>query len=417
MLNFQGYNFVMKPRILARVILKALKTFPAIVVTGPRQSGKTTLLKMLFSKTHRFVTLEDPDVRIRAKEDPLHFLNQYRPPVIIDEIQYVPELLSYIKTRIDENRKPGQWLFTGSQNFVLMQRISQSLAGRAAVLSLLPFSFAERIGKGETGREIADWLKGLNPDQKCENKVSLSEVILRGNYPEIATKRSVDRRLWCGSYISTYLERDVRNLAQIGDLSQFERFLKLCATRTGQILNISELAKEIGMSVPTIKRWLSILETGYQIYLLYPYYKNIGKRLVKSPKLYFNDTALASYLLGLHDRETLLGSPNFGNLLETMIITDFLKRFLHFGQMPSMYYLRTQDGLEIDLVVESGQYLNLFEIKSAMTIFPKHASSLLRIASELKSSVKTSAIISISPDNFMVKNGIYNYNWKNILGI
>ena len=407
----------MKARVLAKVILRALKTFPAIVVTGPRQSGKTTLLKMLFSKSHRFVTLEDPDVRIRAKEDPLHFLEQYEPPIIIDEIQYVPELLSYIKTRIDQKRKPGQWLFTGSQNFTLMQGISQSLAGRAAVLSLLPFSFSERIGQGETTSEIGDWLKGLNLHQKCEEKVTLSEVILRGSYPEIASKRSVDRQLWCGSYISTYLERDVRNLAQIGDLSQFERFLKLCATRTGQLLNLSELAKEVGMSVPTIRRWLSLLETGYQIYLLYPYYKSVGKRLVKSPKLYFNDTALASYLLGLHDRETCLNSPSFGNLFETMIVNDFLKRFLHSGQMPSLYYLRTRDGLEVDLVVEFGQKLYLFEVKSAMTILPKHASSLLRISSDLKSSVQTSTIISTSPDNFQVKKGIYNYNWKHLLGV
>jgi len=406
----------MKPRILGKVILKALKSFPAILVTGPRQSGKTTLLKWLFSRTHRFVTLEDPDVRIRAKEDPLYFLEQYRPPVIIDEIQYVPELLSYIKTKIDQDRKPGQWLFTGSQHFILMQGISQSLAGRAAVLSLLPFSFTERVGRGETAQGIPGWLKGLNLHQTYEDKVSLSEVILRGNYPEIASRKSVDRQLWCGSYISTYLERDVRNLAQIGDLSQFERFLRLCAIRTGQLLNLSELAKEIGMSVPTIKRWLSMLETGYQVYLLYPYYKNVGKRLVKSPKLYFNDTALASYLLGLHDRETLLSSPNFGNLFETMVVTDALKRFLHFGQMPSMYYLRTRDGLEVDLVIESGQKLHLFEIKAAMTIVPKHASGLTRVTSDLGSSIRTSAIISMSGDNFTLKNGICNYNWKNALG-
>lgn len=406
----------MKPRILARTILKAMKSFPATVVTGPRQSGKTTLFKMLFSKSHQFVSLEDPDVRIRAKEDPILFLEQLKPPVIIDEIQYVPELLSYIKTKIDEKRKPGQWFFTGSQNFVLMEGISQSLAGRAAILSLLPFSFSERIGRGDKSKEMGEWLKGLNPGQKFEIKVSLAELILRGNYPEIASKRSVDRQLWCGSYISTYLERDVRNLAQVGDLGQFERFLRLCAIRTGQILNLSELAKEVGLSVPTIKRWISLLETGHQIYLLYPYYKNLGKRLVKSPKLYFNDTGLASYLLGLHDRETLLNSPNFGNLFETMVVIDMLKRFLHFGQMPSMYYLRTRDGLEVDLVLELGQNIHLFEIKAGMTILPKHASSLLRISDEFKSMVETSAVISASQENFHITGGIFNYSWKNILG-
>lgn len=401
---------------LARAILKAMKSFPAIVVTGPRQSGKTTLLKMLFSTTHRFVSLEDPDIRIRAKEDPLHFLEQYEPPVIIDEIQYVPELLSYIKTRIDQKRKPGQWLFTGSQNFTLMQGISQSLAGRVAVLSLLPFSFSERIGRGEVAKAFPNLLRELNPREKCEDKISISEVILRGSYPEIASKKSVDRQLWCSSYISTYLERDVRSLAQIGDLSQFERFLKLCATRTGQLLHLSELAKEVGISVTTIKRWISLLEKGYQVFLLYPYYKNIGKRLVKSPKLYFNDTALASYLLGLHERETLLKSPNFGNLFETIVVTDFWKRFLHFGQMPSMYYLRTRDGLEVDLVIELGQKLYLFEIKGMMTILPKHAASLIRISNDLKSSMGSSSIISITSDNFRIGKDIHNYNWKNILG-
>lgn len=225
----------------------------------------------------------------------------------------------------------------------------------------------------------------------------------------------VDRQLWCGSYISTYLERDVRNLAQVGDLGQFERFLRLCATRTGQILNLSELARETGMSVPTMKRWLSLLETGHQIYLLPPYYKNLGKRLVKSPKLYFNDPGLASYLLGLHNRETLMNSPNFGNLFETMIVTDFLKRFLHFGQMPSMYYLRTRDGLEVDLVIELGQKLHLFEIKATMTILPKHASSLLKISKDLGSIVKSSALISGTEESFPLMQGIYNYSWKEIL--
>jgi len=407
----------MKPRALARVIHKALKTFPAIVVTGPRQSGKTTLLRMLFSKTHRFGSLEDPDVRIRATEDPLHFLDQYSPPVMIDEIQYVPELLSYIKSRIDEKRKPGQWLFTGSQNFILMEGISQSLAGRAAVLSLLPFSYAERIGLGEKTMGLTHWLKELNLQKESDDKVSLTDAILRGNYPEIASHRAVDRRLWFSSYIATYLERDVRSLAQIGDLSQFERFLKLCATRTGQVLNLSDLARDVGTSVPTIKRWISLLETGYQIFLLYPYYQNIGKRLVKSPKIYFNDTGVASFLLGLHDRESLLHSPNFGNLFETLIITDVWKRALHSGEAPALYYLRTRDGLEIDLVIESRQKLHLFEIKSAMTIWPKHASSLLRMKNMLTHSIAAGAIISMASQNFQLSNGIQNYNWKNILAI
>lgn len=406
----------MKPRALGRVIQKALRTFPAIVVTGPRQSGKTTLLKALCSESHAFVTLEDPDVRIRAKEDPLEFLARWKPPVIIDEIQYVPELLSYIKTRIDENRKPGQWLFTGSQHFGLMQGISQSLAGRAAVLSLLPFSLAERAGRGDTTLTAMQWARKLKALPAADFKVSLPETILRGSYPEIASRRSVDRQLWCGSYIATFLERDVRNLAQIGDLSQFERFLKLCAVRTGQLLSLSDLARDIGVSVPTAKRWLSVLEAGYQVFLLYPFYRNLGKRLVKSPKMYFNDTALASYLLGLHDKETLLNSPSFGALFETMVVTDVLKRFLHSGEMPSISYFRTRDGLEIDLLLEIGQKISLFEIKSAMTVWPKHADSLGRLISGLKSPIDTAGVISRAAGRFALKQGIDHYNWKDILG-
>ncbi|OQX52829.1 MAG: hypothetical protein B5M48_04640 [Candidatus Omnitrophica bacterium 4484_213] len=407
----------LKPRALAKTILKAIRTFPAIVLTGPRQSGKTTLLKMLFSDTHTFVSLENPDVRIRAKEDPIGFLEQFSPPVIIDEIQYLPELLSYIKTRIDRHRKAGQWLLTGSRNFALMHNVTQSLAGRAVILSLLPFSFSERIGNAENAKGVSQWIKQLNIKNKYPKGIFLSEVLLRGFYPEIACHKNVDRQLWCSSCITTYLERDVRNLANIGDLSQFGRFLRLCATRTGQILNISELARDIGISVPTAKRWLSLLETGHQIYLLYPYYKNIGKRIVKSPKLYFNDSALCSYLLGLNNAQSLLNGPSFGNLFETMIVCDFLKRFLHFGEKPSMYYLRSRDGLEVDLVLELAGKIHLFEIKSAMTITPKHITALKRMKQELGSQIKTAAIISCSDDSFLIEKNIANYNWKTILSM
>jgi len=405
-----------KPRILAKTIRKAAKTFPAIVVTGPRQSGKTTLLKMLFPKTHDFESLEDPDKRMRAKEDPRGFLNGFDEPLIIDEIQYVPELLSYIKTKIDENRKPGRWFFTGSQNFVLMQGISQSLAGRAAVLSLPPFSYSEMIGSAEVAAPIEKISLSLRQNRLRKHLPDTANIILRGFFPEIASNPRVDRRLWCGSYISTYLERDVRNVLNIGDLNQFERFLKVCATRTGQILNISDIAKEIGISVPTARRWLSILEAGYQVYLLYPYYRNIGKRLVKSPKLYFCDTALATYLLGIHEKRTLINSPNFGALFETMVINDFLKRFYAFGSMPAMYYLRTRDGLEVDLLIETGQKIHMFEIKSSSTIMPNHMSPLLKARKVFGKTAGVSALISQSDDNQSLRNNIYNFRWDRLLG-
>ena len=403
---------MIKPRTLSAVLRKAVKTFPAVVLTGPRQSGKTTLLKAIFSKTHGFVSLENPDVRLRAKEDPIGFLETYPPPVILDEIQYVPELLSYLKTKIDARRKPGQWLLTGSQNFVLMHGASQSLAGRAAVLSLLPFSLAERAGFGDRVLEPQAWVRKLKMPADLSVKFSLPEIILRGNYPEIAAKKKVDKQLWCGSYISTYLERDVRHLAQIGDLTQFENFLKICASRTGQLFHFSDIAREVGVSVPTVRRWISILETGYQVLLVYPYFKNLGKRLVKAPKLYWMDTGLASYLLGIHDEKTLMSSPLLGGLFETMVVTDMHKRFLHAGRMPSLYCLRTQDGLEVDAMMDVGQKLHFFEIKSTMTILPKHAAPIKKIISALGAKAGDSYVVSRSKENYSMGRGVSHVPWE-----
>lgn len=404
----------MKPRSISKLLRKVIKTFPSVILTGPRQAGKTTLLKSEFEDMYDYASLENPDVRLRAKEDPVGFLGQFSKPVILDEIQYVPELLSYIKSLIDANRKPGKWILTGSQNFALMQNVSESLAGRSAILTLMPFSVAERLGQGEDSVSVEKLLSINNFDTK-NKKLDIAEIIFRGNYPEIASNLKVDRQIWNGSYITTYLERDIRNLKQVGDLGQFEIFLRACAIRTGQILDLSSIAREIGVSFTTVKRWLSLLETGYQVYLLYPYYRNIGKRLVKRPKIYFSDTGLASYLMGINSAENLITSPSFGSLFETMVVTDFLKRYLHHGQMPAMYYLRTQDDLEVDLIIENEEKLNLIEIKSSSTIKKEHVSSLLRATMNLKGRVERSIVISNTSEQFLVAKGIQNISVKSIL--
>ena len=368
------------PRTLERAIRRALRTFPAILVTGPRQSGKTTLIQKIFSDTHRYVSLENPDQRAQCLADPLSFLETHSPPVIFDEVQYTPELLHYIKTEIDSDRKPGQWILSGSQNFALMENISQSLAGRCAVLSLLPFSIDEFLEKpNRTIDEILSEQFGRGKDKNRFPALSspdLADWILRGGYPEIRVNSEVARHLWCANYIQTYLERDVRQVIKVGDLNTFERFLRLCAGRTGQILNQTDLARDVGVSVPTIKSWLSALEADHQIFLLPPYFKNFGKRLIKSPKLYFMDTGIATFLLGLHEAEPLLKGPMLGHLFETMVVNNWVKHFRHNGEPPQIYYWRSNGRLEVDLLIERNNRLYPIEIKSTQTILPGHCESL-----------------------------------------
>ena len=352
-----------------------------MLVTGPRQSGKTTLLTERFSDTHRFVSLENPDIRARLLDDPKGFLRETPPPVILDEIQYVPELLHYIKTAIDEDRQPGQWLLSGSQNFALMEGVSQSLSGRLAVLTLLPFSIGESLGLGNRYKSIDQVIESIFGDSakssvSGQSNIDLADWLLRGCYPEIRSNPVVDRQLWCGSYIQTYLERDVRQIVNIGDLNTFERFLRICAGRTGQILNMSEISRDVGVSVTTIKKWISILQASYQIHLLPPHFRNLGKRIIKSPKLYFLDTAIATFLMGLHQAEPTIKGPMLGALFETVMVSEWVKAFYHRGESPELYYWRSKTGLEVDLIIDRNQRLFPMEAKSTATLLPGHVESL-----------------------------------------
>lgn len=335
-------------RAVEPTLADAGKGFPAIVLTGPRRTGKTTLLRRFFPRA-RYVLLEDPDTQERARSDPRALIEAIRPPVVFDEIQNVPELFGYIRTRIDQRpRDMGKWLFTGSQEAPLMRGVSESMAGRAAILQLLPFSLAET------------------------DRASL----LLGGFPEVLA-RPRGRQLWYSSYIQTYLERDVRGVINIRDLSTFRRFLSMLASRHGQLINRSDLAAPLGVSVPTVGEWLGVLEITGQIILVPPYFENFGKRLIKSPKMYLVDSGMACHLLGIRTQAELDRSPFLGAIFEGYVAAEILKSQVNRGRRKELYHFRDQQGLEVDfLFPDATGLLWMVECKAAKTVYPEMANSL-----------------------------------------
>ena len=332
---------------------------PVLAITGPRQSGKTTLARALFADKP-YVTLEDPDERSFAESDPRGFLARFPEGAIFDEVQRCPGLFSYLQGIVDERRRIGEFILTGSQQFGLMSNIAQSLAGRVGLLQLLPFSLAE-LKEG-----------GMLP-------LTLDSAMFQGSYPAL-----YDRPLapgdWFPNYVSTYVERDVRQLLAVRDLSLFQRFLKMCAARSGQLLNLSALAADCGISHVTAREWLTVLEASYIVYLLRPYHRNFGKRLVKMSKLYFLDTGLMAYLLGIRDVDSLATHPSRGALFETLVVSEWIKRAFNAGQVAELYFWRDSAGHEVDLLIPQGGRFTPVEIKSGATFSGDWTTALRKLS-------------------------------------
>ena len=336
----------MIPRNAEQTLRQLAKGYPVLAITGPRQSGKTTLAKMVFD-TYPYVSLENPDQREFARSDPRRFLEKYRDGAIIDEAQRCPELFAWLQGVVDESRRPAHFVLTGSQQFGLLSGITQSLAGRVALLNLLPFDVSELRDSGL----LAD---------------SLDEALYAGSYPPIYD-RYLDPGIWHANYVQTYLERDVRQLINVRDPGQFHRFLRLCAGRTGQLLNLSALGEEAGISHNTAREWVSVLEASYIVLQLPPYHRNFNKRLVKTPKLYFIDTGLAAQLLGIENTAQMSTHPLRGALFETWVVQEYLKARFNTARPSNLSFWRDRSGHEVDLIIERGGQAYPVEIKSGAT--------------------------------------------------
>lgn len=375
-----------------QTIRTMLRGFPIVTITGPRQSGKTTLAKAVFAD-RPYASLEEPDVRQAAQEDPRSFLARFPDGAVLDEVQRCPELLSYLQTIVDADDRMGLFILTGSRQFDLMSGITQSLAGRTAFIELLPFSITELDAAGKLPSDV-------------------NTILMTGCYPPLYD-RELTLSSWFGAYVTAYVERDVRQLLKVQELETFQRFVRLCAGRTGQLLNLSSLATECGITHNTAKAWISVMEASYLVFLLRPHHISFNKRLVKMPKLYFYDTGLVCWLLGIRTREQIETHPLRGNIFETFVISELIKSQLNRGEKQAFSFWRDSNGSEVDLIVEHGTKLIPVEIKSGMTLTGESFAGLEKWRTLAGDAVMTPSLIYGGNEAYLHK-GINVLGWQKI---
>ena len=386
----------MIPRQASQTLIRLARAFPIVAITGPRQSGKTTLSKAIF-KDKPYITLENPDEREFAHNDPKRFLARFPTGAILDEVQRCPQLLSWLQGWVDARGLMGDFVLTGSAQFDLIAGITQTLAGRVGRVELLPLSAAELAATHQL------------PD-------SLSQTLLQGGYPALYDRRQVSTQDWFSDYMATYVERDVRQLIAVRDLGQFQTFVKMCAARTGQLLNLASLGADCGISAVTAKQWLSVLETSYIVTLLRPHHRNFGKRLVKTPKLYFLDSGLAAWLMGIRQADTLETHAARGALFETWVVSELYKQRLNAGLSPDLYFWRDSSGNEVDVLSETPAGLRPLEIKSGSTFASDWANSLKKWQTLAQEDSLQPALVYGGPLSYE-REGLKVWVWKDVASI
>ncbi len=406
-----------RKRLIADRIKKALGFFPVVAVVGARQTGKSTLVQKEFPK-RKYLTLDLPEVRAVLEKDPYGFLLSQKEPLTIDEVQKVPSIFSALKALVDRNREPGRFLLTGSANFLMLKNVSETLAGRIAIFELSGFAVAEAEGYAPPDF-LKRCLKEESPPIPSHKhpKPSLEKLIARGSLPPAALASEEDiRHMWFENYIATYLERDLRELSQVASLGDFRRLMGLAALRTAQILNISELARDAGLSTSTARNYLQLLEASYQIRKLPPYFSNLGKRLTKSPKLHFRDTGIAITLSGINaSPEDLPLHPHYPALVETFLVEEIAKLVSFFEPRAKIYHYRTHAGAEVDLVIELGERLLPIEIKASSSVSPKKISGLKQFLKDFGSRAPFGLVVYLGEEILQISQNVLFVPWSYVI--